>query len=270
MSTPERATETTFESTDTGTLSHKTLRALTARQERRLTNYLEAQFLEMTRGYKKRSEPTTHLPTLPLYLDAARKILAMILQIPPIDPSSSLRTAYLLRLTNDVLVSIPGYLADDSNIPILLDWLDDLDQAWLIILQAQVWDPENGPVDLVIDAEDAASGTRSSPVTQTERTRLRSLLVGGSATLEEWLSGAGRRPERIDEEEEDDYGDPMDRGRSSDSDSESVNDLLENLGVQDRFDELFWRTLQELGLGGSILIPSAEDSIMCEPDVSMK
>ncbi|KAJ7041988.1 hypothetical protein C8F04DRAFT_1030914 [Mycena alexandri] len=244
MSTPERATE----STD---LSHKTLRALTTRQERRLTNYLEAQFLEMTRGYKKRSEPTTHLPTLPLYLDASRKILAMILQIPPIDPSSSLRTAYLLRLTNDVLASVPGYLADDSNIPILLDWLDDLDQAWLIILQAQVWDPENGPVDLVIDAEDAASGTRSSPVTQTERTRLRSLLIGGSTTLEEWLSGAGRRPERIDEEEDGD-------------------DLLENLGVQDRFDELFWRTLQELGLGGSILIPSDEDSIMCEPDVSMK
>ncbi|KAJ7184554.1 hypothetical protein C8R46DRAFT_882969 [Mycena filopes] len=236
-------------------------RALSARQERRLTNFLEDQFLEMTRGYKKRSEPTTHLPTLPLYLEAARKILAMILQVPPIDPSSSLRTAYLLRLTNDVLASVPGYTADESNIPILLDWLDDLDQAWLIVLQVQVWDPENGPTDLVIDAENAASGTRTSPVTQTERTRLRSLLMGGSATLEEWLSG-------IDEEDEDEDGDD-DMGRGASESVNDVQDLLETLGVQDGFDELFWRTLQELGLGGTIVIPSTEE-IICAPDVSMK
>ncbi|KAF7353859.1 hypothetical protein MVEN_01071600 [Mycena venus] len=231
---------------------HKVLRALTARQERRLINFLEDKFLELTRGYKKRSEPTTHLPTLPLYLEAAQKILAMVLQIPPVDPSTSLRTAYLLRLTNDVLASVPGYPADGSNIPILLDWLDDLDQAWLMILQAQVWDPENGPADLVIDAEDAATGTRSSPVTQTERTRLRSLLIGGSATLEEWLAGAAPPPpDTIHEEDEDEDAD--DAGPLND-----VQDMLEELGVQDGFNELFWRTLQELGLGGDFVLPSDE------------
>ncbi|KAJ7215322.1 hypothetical protein B0H12DRAFT_356023 [Mycena haematopus] len=235
-------------------------RALTARQERRLANFLEDKFLELTRGYKKRSEPTTHLPTLPLYLDAAQAILAMVLQIPPVDPSTSLRTAYLLRLTNDVLSSIPGYLADASNIATLLDWLDDLDQAWLMVLQAQVWDPENGPTDLVIDAETAATGTRSSPVTQTERTRLRSLLIGGSATLEEWLAGARPPPETIPEEDEDE-----------DEDISSLNDvqhMLETLGVQDSFDELFYRTLQALGLSGDFILVSDEGTVSTS-DVSM-
>ncbi|KAF7324462.1 hypothetical protein MSAN_01250500 [Mycena sanguinolenta] len=236
----------------------KVTRALTARQERRLTNFLEDKFLELTRGYKKRSEPTTHLPTLPLYLDAAQAILAMVLQIPPVDPSTSLRTAYLLRLTNDVLASVPGYSADSSNIENLLDWLDDLDQAWLMVLQAQVWDPENGPADLVIDAEAAATGTKSSPVTQTERTRLRSLLIGGSATLEEWLAGTRPPQDTIPEEDEEEDIGPLN----------DVQDMLESLGVQDGFDELFYRTLQALGLSGDFIIASGEDT-MSTSDVSM-
>ncbi|KAJ7348851.1 hypothetical protein DFH08DRAFT_697666 [Mycena albidolilacea] len=247
-----------MESTGTNlNVSHKITRALTARQERRLADFLEDQFLELTRGYKKRSEPSTHLPTLPLYLEAAQKILAMVLRIPPVDPSTSLRTAYLLRLTNDVLASIPGYSADGASIQLLLDWLDDLDQAWLMVLQAQVWDPENGPADLVMDAEAAATGTRSSPVTQTERTRLRSLLIGGSATLEEWLTVTRPTPGTILEEDEDED----DVGSLND-----VENMLEELGVQDGFDELFWRTLQELGLGG--VLPSDEE-IMTASDVSM-
>ncbi|KAJ7119011.1 hypothetical protein C8R44DRAFT_625238 [Mycena epipterygia] len=216
-------------------MSPSPIRALTARQERKLVTFLDDKFLELTRGYKKRS----NLPTLSLFLDAAQKILSLVLQIPPIDPSTSLRTAYLLRLTNDILASVPGYPADADNIPILLDWLDDLDQAWLSVLQAQVWDPENGAADLVIDAEAAAAGTKSSPISQTERTRLRSLLIGGSATLEEWLGDGDASPVT------------------------DVQGILERLGVQDGFDELFWRTLQELGgLGGIILQP---DTILPTP-----
>ncbi|KAJ7290150.1 hypothetical protein C8J57DRAFT_1275262 [Mycena rebaudengoi] len=229
------------------------LRALTARQERKLVNFLDEKFLELTRGYKKRSQPDTLLPTLPLYLDASQKILSMVLQIPPIDPSTSLRTAYLLRLTNDVLTSVPGYPADTENVPILLDWLDDLDQAWLSVLQAQVWDPEDGPADLVIDAEAAAAGIKSSAVTQTERTRLRSLLIGGSATLEEWLSGDAAPTRQSTIIEEDEEADEEAGGGSI----KDVEGMLERLGVQDGFDELFWRTLQELGgLGGVVLPPS--------------
>ncbi|KAJ6630307.1 hypothetical protein B0H10DRAFT_1984021 [Mycena sp. CBHHK59/15] len=225
------------------------MRALSARQERKLVYFLDERFLELTRGYRKRYEPTTHLPTLSLYLEASQKILSMILQIPPIDPSTSLRIAYLLRLTSDVLSSVPGYPADAENIPILLDWLDDMDQAWLSVLQAQVWDPENGPADLVIDAEAAAAGTNSSPITQTERARLRSLLVGGATTLEEWLAGGGPRQTAIVEDDED--------GKSTGAEQD-VESMLQRLGVQDSFDELFWRTLQELGgLGGIVLLPGA-------------
>ncbi|KAJ6567138.1 hypothetical protein B0H19DRAFT_1139609 [Mycena capillaripes] len=245
MSAPSQVEKETMEPTHIE--SHNITRALTTKQERRLTTFLDDKFLGLTRGYKKRSQPTTHLPTLPLYLDAAQKILSMVLQIPPVDPSTSLRTAYLLRLTNDVLSSIPGYSADGPDIQILLDWLDDLDQAWLMVLQAQVWNPESGPADLVIEAEAAATGTRSSPVTQTERTRLRSLLIGGSATLEEWLGEARAQPDTIHEEDEDED----DAGPLND-----VQNRLEELGVQDGFDELFWRTLQELGLGGDLLCSS--------------
>ncbi len=89
-----------------------------------------------------------------------------------------------------MLGSIVGYAPDPQNVVDLMDWLDDLDQAWLAVLQSQVWDPKEGlGVDLVIDVDSVAAGVKSSPLSQTERTRLRSLLLGGVETLEEWLFG---------------------------------------------------------------------------------
>lgn len=142
----------------------------------------------------------------------------------------------MLRLTNDVLSSIPGYPPEPQILPEVLDWLDDLDQAWLSVLQAQVWDPaESAGVDLVIDADDALVGVKSSPLSQTERTRLRSLLIGGAATLEEWLSG-------LQEKEVD------------------VESMMSRMGLQEAFDELFARTLDELGgLGGYVFEPITVD-----------
>ncbi|KAF8237111.1 hypothetical protein L208DRAFT_1356724 [Tricholoma matsutake] len=208
-------------------------RALSARQEKKLVDYLDERFLELTRGYKKRSEPTTHLPTLSHYLESARQILSLILQIPPIDPSTSLRIAYLLRLTNDVLSSITGYPPDAHILPRVLDWLDDLDQAWLAVLQAQVWDPSTGGVDLVIDAADASAGVKSSPLTQTESTRLKSLIVGGEASLEEWLE----------------------KGNSDEPGEDELETRLRKLGLQADFDDLFARTLDFLGsLGGTMVV----------------
>ncbi|KAK0455209.1 uncharacterized protein EV420DRAFT_1554737 [Desarmillaria tabescens] len=201
--------------------------ALSSKQERKLVDYLDDSFLNMMRGYKKRSQPSSHLPTLQLYLEAATKILSIILQIPPVDPSTSLRTSYLLHLTNDVLSSIVGYAPDPQNVVDLMDWLDDLDQAWLAVLQSQVWDPKEGlGVDLVIDVDSVAAGVKSSPLSQTERTRLRSLLLGGVETLEEWLFGW-------------------------EGDGDSSENILEATGLQAAFDEVFSRTLDELGgLGG--------------------
>ena len=64
------------------------------------------------------SEESSTIRTLHAYLEASWHVLKVILQIPPVDPSTSLRTAYLLRLTGDVLKSITGYqLSPPTNGP---------------------------------------------------------------------------------------------------------------------------------------------------------
>ena len=176
-----------------------------------------------------RSEPTTHLSTLQLYLETATKLLSMILQIPPIDPSTSLRTSYLLHLSNDVLSSVVGYQPTPQNVVDLLDWLDDLDQAWLAVLQSQIWDPKEGVGTEL--GEEALNGTKSSPLNQTEKTRLRSLLLGGVETFEEWVYGG-----------------------ADGTSQEQRDDTLESMGLHQAFDQVFSRTLDELGgLGGLTL-----------------
>lgn len=122
--------------------------------------------------------------------------------------------------------SIPGYPPDIDTLPDLLEFLDDLDQAWLTVLQSQVWDPNlKTSVDLVVPAEhltDKEKKMHSTPMSQTERTRLRSLLVTGTAQLEEWLTG-------------------LETG------GEDYRGALERVGLQQSFDDLFERTLAEMG-----------------------
>jgi len=199
-------------------------------------DFLEDRFLDLTRNFKKRSEPSTTLPTLSSYLKTSHTLLSLVLQIPPIDPSTSLRTAVLLRLTGEVMDSIPGYKPDTETLAELLDWLNDLDNAWLTVLRSQVWDTERREgVDLILDVntDGDVSGLRSSPPTQTERTRLRSLLIGGTAKMEEWLVGLDTS--------------------GQDADYETV---LESLGLQQSFDDLFSGTLAEMGsLGAAVNVP---------------
>ncbi|KIY71276.1 hypothetical protein CYLTODRAFT_435304 [Cylindrobasidium torrendii FP15055 ss-10] len=213
-------------------------RALTQKQERRLMDYLDLQFLELARGYKKRSEPTATLSTLPLYLQAASKLLGLILRIPPVGPSISLRTSFMLKLTNDVLCSVMGYPADPQNVAELLDWMDDLDQAWVAVMRAEPWDDvQNGVTpmnedtpaerDESMDGIVALGEERTSALSQTEKTRLRSLLIGGIGTFEEWMYGET----------------PLD----SDETHTQAQVLLEEMGLKDAFDQAFSRTLDELG-----------------------
>ncbi|KAF8177591.1 hypothetical protein BJ912DRAFT_930300 [Pholiota molesta] len=210
-----------------GTASGQTraLRPLTSRQERKLVDYLDENFLQLTRNFKKRfsyqqssrrfvsTEESSKLKTLPAYLEESRHLLAFILQIPPVDPSTSLRISYMLRLTGDTLSSIQGYRLGTTDTDVrailqdLVDFLDDLDQAWLAVLKGQVWDPTSKEgVDVDPPAEDTmevdsnndqdtinstpthSSPYKSSPPSQTDLTRLRSLLLAGEATLEEWLT----------------------------------------------------------------------------------
>ncbi|KAI0823860.1 hypothetical protein BC628DRAFT_1323874 [Trametes gibbosa] len=197
---------------------------LTAVQERKVADYLDGQFLEVTRNYKKRSDPSSTLVTLQAYLEATHHILSVISQIPPVDPSAPLRTMLLLRLTGEVLQSVPGYNPDTETLPLLLAWLEDLDQAWLAVIRTQAWDPDKC---VGIDVE-LAPGACTTPMSQTERTRLRSLLIAGTDGIEEWLEGLDTRREG------------------------SVEETLQRLGLEQSFNELFAGTLAEMGsLGGS-------------------
>lgn len=138
----------------------------------------------------------------------------------------------------------------------LLDWLDDLDQAWVAVLQSQVWDPEAGEgVDLILDADDTDSGQeanveanggtthsrKSTPISQTDVTRLRSLLVTSIANLEEWLSTT--KPP------------PTTTTNGGGGGGDDVAAMLERLGLLDEFDDLFSRTMDFLGgFGGGFVI----------------
>lgn len=120
--------------------------------------------------------------------------------------------------------SIGGYQPDVETLPRLLEWLNDLDRGWLAVLRSQAWDPEEriGRDVIVSGDTNPASGVRSTPISQTERTRLRSLLVSGTSKLEEWLEYLV-------------------------TGGENYNDALERLGLQQGFDDLFRETLTEMG-----------------------
>ncbi|KAF5349607.1 hypothetical protein D9756_008907 [Leucocoprinus leucothites] len=273
-------------------LAHLRTKPLTPKQERRLVAYLDDQFLQLTRGYKKRTSPSTHVPTLHTYIIEAQKLLSFILQIPPVDPSTELRTQFMLRLMGDCLSAVVGYglvpprrqrfstttsgmgereEEDDgeprdytSALREVLDWLDDLDQAWIAVLQSQVWDPEMGEgVDLVLAVNETMNNgeysngqpsrtLKSTPISQTDVTRLRSLLVASIADLEEWLSQTKPPPSSTTTAS---YN-----GGGNLAGEDDVASMLERLGVLDEFDDLFSRTMDFLGgfMGGSTVIVEPE------------
>lgn len=126
-------------------------------------------------------------------------------------------------------------------LPQLLDWLNDLDRGWLAILRSQAWDTDTRQgVDVPREHDglrppdgDTTGTLIGSPLSQTERTRLRSLLIGGTAQLEEWLVDLDAA------------------GRGAD-----YTAALETMGLQQGFDDLFSGTLSEMGsLNGVMNVP---------------
>ncbi|KAH9915712.1 hypothetical protein B0H21DRAFT_853318 [Amylocystis lapponica] len=205
---------------------------LTAKQERSLVDYLEQNFLEITRNHKKRSLPAHEHASDALVLFGSNAHPALPHSAdPPLDPSASLRTSLLLRLTGEVFSAIPGYAPDVETLPQLLSWLDDLDKGWLAVLRSQRWDTaSNTGVDVTLPAD---TRLHASPVSQTERTRLRSMLIAGTGGMEEWLS-------------------VLDAG----SGGQGYEPVLEQLGFQQGFDDLFSRSLAQMGsLGSSVNDP---------------
>ena len=126
------------------------------------------------------------------------------------------------------MTSALTYKPKTETLSQLLDWLNDLDKAWLTVLRSQVWDPEEGVGrDIVTLADgdvDNDSMIHSTLMNQTERTRLRSLLVTGAARLEEWL-------ELFLVPEGEDY-----------------NDVLERLGLRQGFDKLFYGSVKAIDM----------------------
>jgi hypothetical protein len=166
-----------------------------------------------------RHEPESKLPTLQAYLLAMRTLLMLTLQIPPVALSGMLRTSLLLRLTGTVLDDIFGYPPDVADLIPLLQWLDMLDRGWFSVLCRHAWDPMRGGVEL---PEELLKKT--PPPTQTDCTRVHSLLVTGISALENWMEG------------KDEDGDGQDN---------LVHDMR-RLGCQSTFDKLFHRTLTKL------------------------
>jgi hypothetical protein len=83
-------------------------------------------------------------------------------------------------------------------------WFDELDKGWVAVLNARLWDPEasrgrdvqRALPNMVFSptVEDIPPGTpiySSTPVSQTESTRLLSLLDGACDRIEEWLEAIG-------------------------------------------------------------------------------
>jgi hypothetical protein len=131
-----------------------------------------------------------------------------------------LRTSLLLRLTGTVMDNIVGYSPDVTDLIPLLQWLDMLDRGWLSVLCRHAWDSMRGegvelPEELL----------EKTPLpTQTDCTRVHSLLVTGISALENWMEG---------KDEDEGEGDNL------------VHDMR-RLGYQSTFDELFHRTLTKL------------------------
>ena len=125
-----------------------------------------------------------------------------------------------------------------ATLPLLLAWLQDLDRGWLAVLRAQAWDVSaSSGVDISSLRSPSDAGT--TPVSQTERTRLRSALLAGAGALEEWL-------ERLDT-----------RG-------EGFDVVLARAGLEQAFDDLFSGTLAEMGsLSGSMNDPAGMEGTVC-------
>ena len=172
---------------------------------------------------RPRHDPESKLPTLRAYLLAMRSLFSLTLQIPPVPPSGMLRISLFLRFTGIAIEDIPGYSPDGMDLIPLLEWLDMLDRGWLSVLCRRAWDSVRGE-----GVELPEESLEKTPLpTQTDCTRVHSLLITGVSTLENWIEGK-------DEDEED-----------------SLIHDMRRLGHQSTFDELFRRTLTKLHEFGS-------------------
>ena len=113
---------------------------------------------------------------------------------------------------------IVGYPPSPTDLIPLLEWLDMLDRGWLSVLCRRPWDPVRGEG---VELPEELLEKMPLP-TQTDRTRVHSLLITGISTLEDWMEG------------------------KNEDDEDSLVYDMRRLGHQNTFDDLFHRTLTKL------------------------
>ncbi|SCZ95755.1 BZ3500_MvSof-1268-A1-R1_Chr8-1g09776 [Microbotryum saponariae] len=163
------------------------LQALTERQESRLVLFLDQQLLLLSQAFESRSSPNSAHRTLASYLGAVLNLPVhaytqlttlltnMILTIPPIEPSHSLRVAYALTLTGLLAPAIKAYPVPEASLPILWATVKTFDQAWIRILLLRPSGPSH-PDQVPFDLEEISIASSSTGTSWTVRARLSSLI----------------------------------------------------------------------------------------------
>ncbi|EPQ32352.1 uncharacterized protein PFL1_00548 [Pseudozyma flocculosa PF-1] len=83
---------------------------LSAKQEARLRSYLDNSLLVISRGYRKRFDPSSPLPSLIPFWQQWNVILGVLARVPPYGSGgTNLLVSYLLRCTSDICDGIAGY-----------------------------------------------------------------------------------------------------------------------------------------------------------------
>ncbi|KAG8943725.1 hypothetical protein FRC04_002557 [Tulasnella sp. 424] len=157
---------------------------LSKAQERRLRDYLDAKLLEINRGFKKRitGDMLTAIPAYPL-----------VGPPPTSNPQPSDPPALEVTLIE------------------LIDCISQLDKGWAAVLASQAWDPAAG--------EGRGAYAATGGPSETDKARLRSILLLGREAIIDWLALG-----QVQLEQE----------------------------IQEEFSCVFWRALRNLGEGAAI------------------
>lgn len=90
--------------------SAATPKPLSSKQEAKLRSFLDGALEQITRGYRKRFDPSSSLHTLSSYLAEWMRLLGVLAHVPPYGSgSTNLLISYLLRCSTDLADGVTGY-----------------------------------------------------------------------------------------------------------------------------------------------------------------
>ncbi|KAI5477819.1 hypothetical protein MNV49_005903 [Pseudohyphozyma bogoriensis] len=160
-----------------GTNKRAPLKPLSTQQELRLVNYLDSQFLTLSRAHSTRHSPLSQVPTVEAYLAQLAQLNSFILSIPPVGASAPLRVAFYLQLISLLPPSLSSYPLTAATLPHLFTSLSTFDSTTLIVLKGEEWDSTTS------SSRGPASPASESGVRATDRVRLASMIEDIKKTL---------------------------------------------------------------------------------------